>query len=79
MAEPVSPSQAAKNLNFELTPEVADRLRALQDAVRKAGHSRPSQKVMVEALIWAADTSDGRKLELKVLAPYRDDHPKVDR
>ncbi len=74
---PRAVSSALKQLGFEMTRDVAERLDALQDLVRAAGHHRPSQKVLVEALIWAAK-QDGRKLELDVLAPYRTAHPKAD-
>jgi hypothetical protein len=64
-------------LSFKFTPDVAQRFTRLRDLVHKAGHHRPSQKVLTEALIWAAE-QDGRKLELEVIAPYRQKHPEAD-
>lgn len=64
-------------LSFEMTPDVAARLLALRDLVRAEGHVRPSQKRLVEALIWGA-RQDGEHLEDEVLAPFRLDHPAVD-
>ena len=63
--EPLEPQ-----LSFRMDPVVADLLGALQMAVRAAGHRKPSQKTLVQALIHGAPR-DGRRLELDVIAPYR--------
>jgi hypothetical protein len=55
-------------------PAAEARLTKLEDAVRAAGHHRPADRLVVEALIWAAD-QDGRTFELEVLAPFRIAHP----
>jgi hypothetical protein len=68
--------EAAKSIQFDMTPDVRKRLDALRGAVRNVGHHKPSDKVMLEALVWAAE-QDGSKIELDVLAPYRLAHPEA--
>lgn len=64
-------------LSFEMTPEVAERLIELRDLVRAEGHARPSQKRLVEALIFGAPR-DGEELERDWLVPLRKAQPEVD-
>jgi hypothetical protein len=61
-------------LGFKVPPGIADRLSALQDAVRARGHHRPSQRVLISALIHGA-ADDGEVLETDVLGPFRDAYP----
>jgi hypothetical protein len=63
---------------FKVPAEIADKLTRLQDAVRAENHHRPSQRVMVSALIHAAD-EDGAALEATVLASYRSAFPEESR
>jgi hypothetical protein len=62
---------------FPVAVDTSERLKALQSAVRHAGHAWPSQSLVVSALIHSA-VADGRSLELDVLAPYRVAHPQED-
>jgi hypothetical protein len=59
---------------FQIAPDTSELLKSLQDAVRAAGHAKPSQALLVSALIHGAP-ADGRKLELDLIAPYRVAHP----
>ncbi len=64
-------------LGFPVRREIAELLAELQDAVRRAGHHRPSQSLLVSALLLAA-SGDGEELEKKVIAPYRRAFPEDD-
>jgi hypothetical protein len=68
---PVSDTPA---LGFEMYTDVAARLEELQRSVRQAGHAWPSQRTLVSALIMD-ESRRGRQLELKLLAPFRINHP----
>jgi hypothetical protein len=65
-------------IGFKVPAGIADRLAELQDAVRDKGHHRPSQRVMVSALIFAAE-SDPETIELEILAPFRLAYPNESR
>jgi len=71
------PSSETPALGFEMFADVAARLEDLQRSVRAAGHPWPSQRTVVSALI-LAEKRRGRQLELKLLAPFRIDHPEAD-
>jgi hypothetical protein len=73
MSAPLKPPQ----LSFRMDDAIADLLDSLQSAIRGAGHAKPSQKHLVQALIHAAPRN-GRRLELDVMVPYRDAYPDVD-
>jgi hypothetical protein len=58
--------------------DVAARLRELQESIRfEAGHSAPSQRTLVSALI-LAETRRGEDLERELLVPFRLSHPDAD-
>jgi hypothetical protein len=63
-----------QQLAFDMSPASSKLLSELIDAVRSAGHARPSQKTLVQALLETAPR-DGQQLEMKVLVPYRKAHP----
>ncbi|MEX0682294.1 MAG: hypothetical protein WD981_04665 [Gaiellaceae bacterium] len=66
--------QTREQLSFNMSPAISKRLADLRNAVRDAGHARPSQRTLVQALIDTAP-EDGHRLEMKVLVPYRKAHP----
>lgn len=55
-------------------PEVSALVTELQDLVREAGHHKPSQALLVSALLHAAP-KDGRRLEMEYLVPFRQAYP----
>lgn len=59
---------------IKVPAKIGDRLALLQDAVRDQGHHRPSQRVLISALIHAA-TEDGKEIEADLLAPFRLAYP----
>jgi hypothetical protein len=59
-------------------PDVAAHLRKLQQSVRfDAGHSEPSQRTLVSALI-LHEQRTGEELERDLLVPFRLAHPDAD-
>ena len=62
-------------LGFKVAPGIGDQLTAIQDAVRARGHHRPSQRVMVSALIHFFASHTGEQLEAEVLGPFRLAYP----
>lgn len=57
-------------LDFKMSPTTTKRLAELQDSVRKVGHSRPSARTLVSALI-LAESRRGEQLEDELLVPFR--------
>jgi hypothetical protein len=57
-------------LDFRMSPSTTRRLAELQDSVRKIGHSRPSPRTLVSALI-LAESRRGKQLEDELLVPFR--------
>jgi hypothetical protein len=68
------PKSDTPALGFEMFADVAERLEELQRSVRAAGHTWPSQRTLVSALVMN-ERLRGRQLELKLLAPFRVEHP----
>jgi len=72
------PKSDTPSLGFPMFPDVAARLRELQDSVRyEAGHAAPSQRTLVSALI-LSETRRGEELERDLLVPFRLAHPDAD-
>jgi hypothetical protein len=63
--------QIEPQLSFKMIPEIAEELATTRDSVRAAGHARPSQRTLVQALIHAAVSKTGEEIETDVLMPYR--------
>ena len=57
-------------LDFQMSDEVARRLAALQDSIRKVGHSRPTPRTLISALIMN-ESRRGKQLEDELLVPHR--------
>jgi hypothetical protein len=57
-------------LDFRMSAATTKRLAELQDSVRKFGHSRPSPRTLVSALIHA-EQRRGKQLEEELLVPFR--------
>jgi len=66
-----------ERLDFTMSPSTAKRLAALLDSVRKYGHSRPTPRTLVSALI-DAETRRGKQLEDELLVPFRNGNPDAD-
>jgi hypothetical protein len=69
--------QIAVRLDFTMSQSTAHRLAELQDSVHKLGHSRPTPRTLVSALI-EAETRRGEKLEQELLMPFRRADPSAD-
>jgi hypothetical protein len=54
-----------------MLPAIAEELVTTRDRIRAAGHARPSQRTLVQALIHEAATKTGEEIEADVLVPYR--------
>ena len=57
-------------LDFKMSASTTKRLADLQDSVRRVGHSRPSPRTLVSALI-LAEIRRGKQLEDELLVPFR--------
>jgi hypothetical protein len=67
------PAERKSNrVDLELSAETADRLTDLQDSVRKVGHSKPTPRTLLSALIMAEERR-GEALETELLMPFRVD------
>jgi hypothetical protein len=73
MARSRQQPQPTKRLAFTFDPVYADMFSVLRARVREAGHARPSQKTLIQALIHHAP-KNGRVLEMDLLVPYRKAH-----
>ncbi|MFN2471621.1 MAG: hypothetical protein ABR583_11685 [Gaiellaceae bacterium] len=60
----------SNRLDFAMSDATAKRLAALQDSVRAIGHTRPSPRTLVSALILAEERR-GKQLEDELLVPFR--------
>jgi hypothetical protein len=60
-----------------MSDETTKRLIALQKSVRAIGHSEPSSRTLVSALIHA-ETRRGKELEDDLLVPFRNANPDAD-
>lgn len=57
-------------LDFRMSPSTTKQLTELQESVRKIGHSKPSPRTLVSALIHA-EIRRGKQLEDELLVPFR--------
>jgi len=70
-----APKRPVTRLDFQMSEVVAKRLAELQDSVRNvAGHSRPTPRTLVSALIMA-EQRQSKQLEDELLVPFRLSHP----
>jgi hypothetical protein len=77
MAPRAKKPEPSTNLSFDFDPQYAELFAQLRDLIRGAGHARPSQKTLVQALIHHAPRN-GSELELEVLVPYRIEHTEAE-
>jgi hypothetical protein len=61
-------------LDFRMSVGTTRRLAELQGSVRKVGHSKPSPRTLVSALIMA-EARRGEDLEQELLMPFRTANP----
>lgn len=61
-------------LTFGMPSDVRQRLKELQASVRAVGHSWPSQRTLISALI-LDEQRRGEELERDLLVPFRLGHP----
>lgn len=64
------PARKTNRVDFEMSPQTAERLAELQDSVRAIGHSRPTPRTLISALIMA-EARRGAELEAELLMPFR--------
>jgi hypothetical protein len=62
--------ESSRRLDFRLSPATAKHLAALLDSVREYGHSAPTPRTLISALI-RAEARRGKKLEDELLVPFR--------
>jgi hypothetical protein len=64
-------------LDIRMSPETAKKYAELRDSIRDIGHSRPTPKTLISALIHA-ETRRGKQLEEELLVPFRIENPDAD-
>lgn len=69
--------ETTPQLSFRMDEPIGALLEELRASVRQAGHAKPSQRVIIQALIHGAPRS-GEAIEAEVLVPYRKAFPDVD-
>jgi hypothetical protein len=69
--------RTSNRIDFEMSPATRKRLEELQNSVRAVGHSRPSTRTLVSALIMN-EPRRGEDLETELLVPFRNDHQDAD-
>ena len=69
--------RATNRLDLVLSDAIAARFADLQDSVKKAGHSKPTPRTLVAALI-NNESRRGADLERELLVPFRLEHPDHD-
>lgn len=63
--------------DIRMSPETAKRFAELRDSVRGVGHSKPTPKTLISALIHA-EKRRGKQLEDELLVPFRIENPDAD-
>lgn len=71
------PERKSKRVDFEMSAKTAARFTELQDSVRGKGHSRPTPRTLISALIMA-EARRGGELETDLLMPFRVDQADAD-
>jgi hypothetical protein len=66
------PERKSNRLDIQLSAKTAKRLTELQDSVRALGHSKPTPRTLLSALIMA-EKRRGETLETDLLMPFRID------
>lgn len=69
--------RTTNRLDFVMSDATAKRLAQLQDSVRKPGHSKPTPRTLVSALI-LSEQRRGEQLERELLMPFRVSDPEAD-
>jgi hypothetical protein len=59
-------------IDFQMSEKTAARLAELQDSIRAIGHSKPTPRTLLSALIMS-ETRRGADLEQGLLMPFRVD------
>ena len=66
------PERKTNRVDLDLSAQTAARLTEIQDSVRVVGHSRPTPRTLISALIMAEERR-GAQLEAELLMPFRRD------
>jgi hypothetical protein len=66
------PRRKSNRIDITMSPKTAKHFADLQKSVRRVGHSEPTPRTLVSALIMA-ETRRGKALEEGLLVPFRND------
>jgi hypothetical protein len=70
-------ARKSNRIDIAMSAKTAKRFAELQKSVRRVGHSEPSPRTLVSALIMA-EKRRGKALEDGLLVPFRNDQPDAD-
>jgi hypothetical protein len=71
------PPRKSNRIDITMSAKTAKRFAELQKSVRRVGHSEPTPRTLVSALIMA-EKRRGEDLEQALLVPFRNDQQDAD-